>query len=59
MMRVAGSVSMAKTQIVKRTTILVNPLLWKKFRIRALQKNKTAKELLEELICEELKEMIK
>jgi predicted CopG family antitoxin len=39
-----------------RTTILIDRDLWKKFRIRAMQENKSASELLVELIKNELKD---
>ena len=40
---------------LKRTTILINPLLWKEFRMKALEEGKSASALLEELIKEKLR----
>ncbi len=37
-----------------RTTILIDRELWKKFRIKAMNRNKSASQLLEEMIKEEV-----
>ena len=40
------------TKSYYRTTILIDRELWKKFRIRAMNKNKSASQLLEDIIEE-------
>lgn len=42
------------TKSYYRTTILIDRELWKKFRIRAMNKNKSASQLLEDIIEEEI-----
>ncbi len=42
------------TKTYYRTTILIDRDLWRRFRIRAMNSNKSASELLEELIKSEV-----
>ena len=42
------------TRQLSRTTILIDKDIWKRFKIRAIEKNKSASGLLEELIKKEL-----
>lgn len=42
------------TKQLSRTTILIDKDLWKKFKIKAIEKGKSASALLEELIKKEV-----
>jgi hypothetical protein len=39
---------------IERTTILIDRELWKKFKIKAIEENKTYSQLLEEVIKQKL-----